>query len=75
MDVFSRWAGETTNEIDMHLHHFNMLDTSIENKKPTTIACHIVKMKKNTVWMFCQNRSRFEQHCYIVHFPGNQVII
>lgn len=46
MDVFSRWAGETTNEIDMHLHHFNMLDTSIENKKPTTIACHIVKMKK-----------------------------
>lgn len=50
MDVFSRWAGETTNEIDMHLHHFNMLDTSIENKKPTTIACHIVKMKKKILY-------------------------
>lgn len=47
MDVFSRWAGETTNEIDMHLYHFNMLDASIENiKKTTTIACHIVKIEK-----------------------------
>lgn len=50
MDVFSRWAGRTTNEIDMHLHHFNMLDTSIENKKTHNYCMSYCKDEKKILY-------------------------